>query len=719
VLLLGYRSAGRLTPETELLAGSTGRLIALAISGAVNISQMVSAQTTLQGHTRKLQRLFQVLDRFSKVHTEEEILEMIPKLTCTALEYNYALVERIEGSQLKIIGTATRKPARSSFTTTITKQGPRAIFSGGLAEQVLASNELMVITQPASDPRVRRRFAKDNFAELVVAPLIVGGRQIGVVYAAHHTGSPALQTADLELLSVFMKICDYALSNIFYVTHRRRGIDISRIPAGSVEEFIGEVVSQLPGVVGARHAVIALPDQHGVLVPMAATAQRSLTDPYRHWLAALPFRRFNFRLPGFPETDDPDLHLIDGSLISPILYEKENLGVVHLFNRISGNFSEEDLATIRAVATRIGYVLKNLELVHSLRDERQQFASIVRGSADGLLSLDAGGQVEFINPAMEDLTGYREAEVVGKTCDEVFDPRDETGEPFDFTWAQPGRRRTAPVRNATILTKSGTRRWVGITTAPDITDHKGTHTIVVVRDITEQRELQQRQTEFVAIASHELRTPITALTGYLSLLQGGQSNSKEQLNHFVDRAYHAATRLQELVEDLLNVARIEEGRLALKLKPLNPTQVLGDIITNLRPSLSRKKLSLEVYNRLEPRDEIRADPTKLTQIFANLIDNAIKYTPEGGRIKVTTQASARFITISVSDDGIGIHPDNLERIFEKFFREYTELSVTAGGTGLGLFITRELIERQGGKLKITSAQGKGTTATVRFPRSTS
>lgn len=702
--------------DQTALAAVIGQQSALAIANATRVSQLAHSNTVLEEHHRKLQKLYQLLERLTDVETEEELLKRIPELACDALEYNYAVLERLEGRSLRLLHYAVRQPASSQVETLLASQYPGVVTPRGLVKDAFALSQPVAVHDPASDPRVRRRFAKEYFSTMAVFPVMVSDRPIGTVLVANHIGGRPLQTADLELLSVFSKICAYALAGARFTIQQQHLVEIASIRGTTLKEYTDKIVNYLPAVVAAKAAVIALPDASGTLRPVAATKSSLLSRPYQHWLKQLKRRHYAARYAGPHPRLPKRLPRLRQSLTTPILYDREVLGLVHIFRPVTGNFSPENLGTAKVVATRIGYVIKILDLVKSLRNERQQFSSIVHGSADGILSIDKDDQIQFFNPAMEKLTGWREEEVIGQTCAATFNPRGTDGGRFDFTVLRRATRRRGrtPVRDASLKTKSGQRRWVGITAAP-LGENEYSHTIVVIRDITEQREMQQRQREFVSIASHELRTPITALLGYLSLMEDATDNQK-RTRQFTRRAQKAAIRLSELVEDLLNVARMEDGRLPLRLKPLRPGVILDDVIAHLRPSAERKRITFSHTSALRRTDLVRADRGKLTRVFANLLDNAIKYTASGGRIAVSVRPLKKVIRIRITDNGIGIHPKNLERIFEKFFREYTELSVPAGGTGLGLFITKELVERQGGRLSITSAQNEGTTATVELPR---
>ncbi|MDP9211703.1 MAG: HAMP domain-containing histidine kinase [bacterium] len=229
-----------------------------------------------------------------------------------------------------------------------------------------------------------------------------------------------------------------------------------------------------------------------------------------------------------------------------------------------------------------------------------------------------------------------------------------------------------------------------------------------------RESVEGRQREFISIASHELRTPLTALTGYLALATG--TKDPEQSREFVDRAYKASQRLTTLVEDLLQVARIEEERTPFHPTVVHPDETIREIVEDLHAAVERKRIRMSLKSELTKRDVIRVDRTKFCQVLRNILDNAIKYTPPSERVAITTRVRDRMVQVRIRDWGIGIDAGNLEKIFDKFFREYTELSAAAGGTGLGLFITKQLVERQGGTLRIKSRRGEGTTVVVSFPR---
>lgn len=374
----------------------------------------------------------------------------------------------------------------------------------------------------------------------------------------------------------------------------------------------------------------------------------------------------------------------------------------------------------RVVSFGGGKEIRMLGTTHDITDRREaeiarsRLAMIVESSDDAVISTTLDGTVTSWNPGAERIYGYAAREAVGNPIDRLI-PDDRPGERESIFEAVIRNKRVGYYETKRE-TKGG--RWidVSLTVSPlRDADDNVIGVASISRDVTDQKELALRQQQFVSIASHELRTPITALIGYLTLIKNEDNVGEEQKERFFERALQSAHRLAELVEDLLHVARIEEERLAFKMARLNPSSILETVAEHHRQSVNQKQHRLVVRNHLAPGVRIRADRSKLRQILDNLITNAIKYTPAGGTITLSAKSVGDSVSVSVTDTGIGIHPDNLKRIYDKFFREYTELSVMAGGTGLGLFITKQLVDRQGGRLSISSKQGRGTTATIKFP----
>ncbi len=226
--------------------------------------------------------------------------------------------------------------------------------------------------------------------------------------------------------------------------------------------------------------------------------------------------------------------------------------------------------------------------------------------------------------------------------------------------------------------------------------------------------LEQVRKDFVANVSHELRTPLTAIRGYVEALQDGGKDQPEQLDRFLDIIKAHADRLNLIITDLLLLSKIESGQIPLKQEPVAFAGLIDRTVRLLRHLVEQKKHTV-VVNIPSALPPILGDEERLGQVFSNLLDNAIKYTPDGGTITIGATSDDRMVAVSVADTGIGIPPQDLPRIFERFYRVDKARSRELGGTGLGLAIVKHLVEGHGGTVSVESPPGKGTTFCVKLP----
>jgi two-component system phosphate regulon sensor histidine kinase PhoR len=355
--------------------------------------------------------------------------------------------------------------------------------------------------------------------------------------------------------------------------------------------------------------------------------------------------------------------------------------------------------------------------------------------AEGLLVIDGRGRISLVNPAAETMLGLKRDAALGQTpleairsheLDELLKAaaRQEGGASVEITLAYPRRRILAG-------------------TAVAVRDAGGAiqGTVLVFRDITQLKRLEEARMEFVVNVSHELRTPITAIRGYAETLLDDGLKDQDEARKFLDIIHRNAERLGRLLNDLLDLSNIELDRTSLSIRPLGVAEAVRQAVAMLAPQAERKavRLATEVPEALPP---VLADRDRLLQILVNLIDNAVKYTPEGGSVTVTAQHvnlstgqmvdSARrvddlatrpinhgeFVEIAVEDTGIGIPAKDLPRITERFYRVDKARSRDLGGTGLGLAIVKHLVQAHHGSLAIESEAGKGTRVRVILPSAT-
>ncbi|MNS02745.1 Alkaline phosphatase synthesis sensor protein PhoR [compost metagenome] len=254
--------------------------------------------------------------------------------------------------------------------------------------------------------------------------------------------------------------------------------------------------------------------------------------------------------------------------------------------------------------------------------------------------------------------------------------------------------------------------------------------LIVIRDVTARhqaeealreqneklRELDRLKGDFISAVSHELRTPLTSIVGYAEFLEDDPlaTLSDEQID-FVEQIQASAKRLRRLVDDLLEFGLLDSDSFSLACAELDLSQRLPALLHSFRPQLDRKRIAIELV--VSPSALlIVADPDRLEQVLTNLVGNAIKFTPEDGRIVVTAEADGEFVRLAVTDTGIGIPEDKLPRLFEKFFQVDRSLRRVHGGAGLGLAISKALVEAHGGMISVESDLGRGSTFRVRMPR---
>jgi two-component system phosphate regulon sensor histidine kinase PhoR len=238
--------------------------------------------------------------------------------------------------------------------------------------------------------------------------------------------------------------------------------------------------------------------------------------------------------------------------------------------------------------------------------------------------------------------------------------------------------------------------------------------MVVFHDVTRLKKLERVRTDFVANVTHEIRTPLAAVIGYLETLQAGALERPEDAKRFTDIMLKQAQRLNRLVEDLLTLSRIELGEAIFRFEDISLPDAMDNVISLLDAKAAAKTITIQ--NRL-PQNLmlVRADRDRLIQILVNVLDNAVKFTPEGGRITMEAEEREGGLVLKISDTGIGIPGEEIQRLGERFYRVDKTRSRELGGTGLGLSIVKHLMLAHGGRMEIESQPGRGTTVSLYFP----
>lgn len=340
-------------------------------------------------------------------------------------------------------------------------------------------------------------------------------------------------------------------------------------------------------------------------------------------------------------------------------------------------------------------------------EERDKTNALIINFTDGLLFFDKENKLSIINPQAENFLEIKASEAIGQAISQLkefpsFKPLiDLLGEKI-----QPVFRKELKIKEDFILEVSA----VPIVSRGELLGY-----LVVLHDITREKMIERIKTEFVSLAAHQLRTPLSAIKWTLKMfLDGDLGEITPDQKAFLEKTYFANERMINLINDLLNVARIEEGRYLYKPQPEDIISIFSDAINFHQEKAERKKIEL-IFKKPQTLPKVLVDKEKISLAISNLINNAIEYTLPGGRVTIEVQKREKELLCSVSDTGIGIPKDQQSRVFTKFFRASNAMRLQTEGTGLGLFITKNIIEAHGGRIWFESEEGKGTTFSFTLP----
>jgi two-component system phosphate regulon sensor histidine kinase PhoR len=339
------------------------------------------------------------------------------------------------------------------------------------------------------------------------------------------------------------------------------------------------------------------------------------------------------------------------------------------------------------------------QTIRTLTDERNRSTAILGSMVEGVAVVTGDERILYCNWAFEQILELPEGSSQGRTLVEALRQADLVALV---------RQALSGVEELTGEVEVGTvrRRNFSVTAAP-VRAAGANGAVLVLHDITELRRLERVRRDFVANVSHEFKTPLTAIQGFAETLLSGALDDKANRNRFVEIIRDHARRLARLTDDLLKLSRIEAGRLELEIRPIRVEALVNGCVETAR--LNAQARGLEIHVDLQANTPaVRGDGAQLGEVLQNLLDNALQYTPSGGRIDVAARSNGMGVIFTVADTGIGIPESDLERVFERFYRVDAARSREAGGTGLGLAIARHIVEAHGGRIWVESAVGQGS-----------
>lgn len=382
------------------------------------------------------------------------------------------------------------------------------------------------------------------------------------------------------------------------------------------------------------------------------------------------------------------------------------------------------------------------QLTGMLRTKDEQAAILIQSIADGVVVTNTDGKITIMNRSAANMTGWPVEEASGINVDQVFKIAKEKGEEipreeYPFTAVLSHKAFFNQVLQLT--SRNGQKQIISLVISPVVTPRGEVFgTVAVLRDISEQRAAEAQRAEFISTASHEMRTPVAAIEGYLSLaLNEKVSTIDSRARGYLEKAHSSTQHLGQLFQDLLTSAKAEDGRLSNHPAVVEMGQFLEQLVEDLRFGAQKKGLGTDFIigssdaidatkeqpggqgiKVVKPLYYVYVDPDRIREVITNLFDNGCKYT-DSGKVSVGLTGNNEVVQIYIRDTGAGIPPEDVPHLFQKFYRVDNSATRTIGGTGLGLFIARKIVELYRGRIWVESELGKGSTFFINLPRLTS
>ena len=374
-------------------------------------------------------------------------------------------------------------------------------------------------------------------------------------------------------------------------------------------------------------------------------------------------------------------------------------------------------------------------LAGDLRDERAKSDIILRAIDDGVVLIDGDGVIRHYNQGAADITGWKREEAEGLDWRSVFhftNPKGENLNEEDTPFVKATKTNTSVRDNTLNITgKSDRSIAVNFSVSPLSDGVKARGLVGIFRDVSQERQEENQRAEFISTASHEMRTPVAAIEGYLSLaLNDKVATIDSRARDYLLKAHSSTEHLGQLFQDLLTSAKAEDGRLTSHPQIFEIGAFTEQLASDLRFSAEKKKLFMEfVYGNsaitetqkgdtsrtVRPLYYVNADPNRIREVITNLFDNACKYTSEG-KVTLGITGNEKVVQLYIRDTGAGIPAEDISHLFQKFYRVDNSATRTIGGTGLGLFICRKIVELYQGRIWVESELGKGSTFYINLPR---
>ncbi len=622
------------------------------------------------------------------------------------------------------------------FSESFLQEKQRLSVGEGAVGQAAQAVRPILVEAPADDelPAEGERaiLLEEGIRAGVSVPLSTRGRVHGVLSIARRQERP-FTSREVELLTAIGNQIAVAIENAqLYkkATDRmKEATALHRVSSTlmrtlNLDQLLESVLEVLQRSFGYSHCAISLVDEktgelciaaaRGYLrdtmaKPGAKTGQEGIIG----WVAA---NRIPLNVPDVHQ-DDRYVERVKGigaEIAVPMLVGEKLVGVLDVQSTEVNAFSEEDLRTLSSIAAQAATAIERSRLYETTLAERRRTERIVTSIADGVITVDHEMRILSLNPAAEEMTGWQEAEAIGRPCAEVLKLTSESGEPLDHEPCQTLSAYNSP--RAVLTRKDGRSIYVSTSLSPlsgPADEVPGG--VIAIRDCSAEVELDRIKSEMVTMVSHELRSPLANMQTAIELVL--TSDFEEDLQReMLDIVRSQCARLASFVEELLDISQLETGQIAMRWEPVTLWPLIQRVVHTFEATTQKRH-----HFQLIGQSELPfawADPHKVEMILTNLLQNAVNYSPEGSTItiEVKTRDDSPDIAVSVSDEGEGIAPEHLEQLFQPYYRIGADGAGGIAGRGLGLYIVKRLLELQGGKIWVESELGKGSHFNFTLPK---
>ncbi len=713
------------TEQLSVLQALAGEA-ALALDRARTTSQLTAAlerERRRIAHQARVQRgFFRIASVLGQPLSLAETLEAMAPAANDALDGSFAAVLTARGRALELAAEADLPETLAGALATGLPESAQSLHAAAVHGRLLASTDLSDDDRfgPAWRDLVVGAGARALLAVPIAGPRAGENGLVLVFFASPRT----FADEELELARHLAEAARGALerSELFDAERTARMLSQQLARTGGVlateldpAAVLEEVVQQAPVLLEADACAIRTVEDDELVVSAAAGtgAEDAIGSraPSSAWLSGDVFQS---RVPVAIEDASGD----DGRLAAdPILASGYSAflgvplagpegmmhGVLAVYARRPRAWRTEEIEALLVLAANTSAALSNAELYSRVSVEKERSLAILANIADGIVAVDRDGNVVLWNAAAEAITGVPADEALGRTPVQVL----------QRTLESEGDGGSGP--RLVSITRGGEDVWLSLSEAV-MRDPLGAVAgrIFAFRDISADRMVEQVKSDFVAAVSHELRTPLTSIYGFAeTLLRQDVLFGEEERRTFLGYIASESERLTEIVDQLLNVARLDAGDLQVEPEPIDVGSVVSEVVATVEEGAVNGH-SLEVDLPPEPL-AAEADRDKLRQVFNILVENALKYSPQGGTVTVGARRGEGTVEVCVVDEGIGIPAGEQERIFRKFYRAESTARDGGGGTGLGLFIAKELVTAMGGRIWVESSEGAGAKFAFELP----